>query len=300
MVRPKLIANSVRFGTNRQVGAKMGSKDAGLALLDRSPQTDSAEPKLSIVIPAFNEEARIGKSLDCLAGFLSSLPYPSELIVVDDGSASAGRTALQVALDELPSHVSWRMLRHHLNRGKGAAVRTGCLEARGTYVAFIDADLAVGPEAINELMLRLEAGADLAIGVRRQADGSDTRDDRGLLRRLAGHAFAFSARLVLLPGMSDSQCPLKAFRREAARLIFSRQVIDTWSFDAELIYIAKRLRMQITETPVTWHDVKGSHVRFGQGVRELVNLLKIRWTHRRLGQRGAQSRAQDLLTIRSS
>jgi dolichyl-phosphate beta-glucosyltransferase len=240
----------------------------------------AAAPGLSVVVPAFNEERRIAGTLERISAYLATLPYDTELIVVDDGSHAAGRKALNDALAAARPGVSQRLLRHETNRGKGAAVRTGCLAARGDYVAFIDADLATPPESLGALITALEAGADVAVGVRRQADGSDMRDRRSLRRRLAGKAFSLAVQTLLLPGMQDSQCPLKAFRRDAAQRLFALQRIDTWSFDAEVLYLARRLGMKTAQVPVSWVAVEGSHLRLSRSVGELLNLAKIRWTHR--------------------
>jgi dolichyl-phosphate beta-glucosyltransferase len=239
--------------------------------------------RLSLVVPAYNEETRIAGTLQRIDAYLATLPYESELIVVDDGSGDAGRKALDEALATLRPGPARRLLRHEANRGKGAAVRTGCLAAQGRYVAFIDADLATPPEALVGLIEALEAGADVAVGVRRQADGSDLRDRRSLKRRLAGKTFAAAVRVLLLPKMEDSQCPLKAFRREAAQRLFALQRIDTWSFDAEVLYLARRLGMKVAQVPVSWMAVEGSHLRLSRSVGELVNLVRIRWMHRGVG-----------------
>jgi dolichyl-phosphate beta-glucosyltransferase len=239
------------------------------------------EPRLSLVVPAYNEEQRIETSLQRLGEFLASQKYDTELVLVDDGSGPEGMAACSRALDALPPHIGRIALRHQTNRGKGAAVRTGCLAATGRYVAFIDADLASPPEELLPLVTALEAGADVAIGVRTQRDGSDMRDRRPLLRRLAGKAFAMAMRLLVLPGVSDSQCPLKAFSHESAQRLFSLQRIETWSFDAELLYLAKRLDLTVAKIPVHWRAVPGSHLRLNlKTAREVLNLLKIRWTHR--------------------
>jgi dolichyl-phosphate beta-glucosyltransferase len=240
----------------------------------------AAGPRLSLVVPAYNEETRIAGTLERIDAYLSMAPYECELIVVDDGSDGPGRAALDGALGTLRPAMQRRVLRHDVNRGKGAAVRTGCLAAQGRYVAFIDADLATPPEALGGLIEALEAGADVAVGVRRQADGTDLRDRRSLRRRLAGKAFATAVRLLLLPGMEDSQCPLKAFRREAAQRLFTLQRIDTWSFDAEVLYLARRMGMRVAQVPVRWTAVEGSHLRLSRSVGELVNLVRIRWMHR--------------------
>jgi dolichyl-phosphate beta-glucosyltransferase len=235
---------------------------------------------LSVVVPAYNEEARIAGSLQRIDAYLSTLPYESELIVVDDGSGEAGRRALDEAIAALRPDAIRRLLRHETNRGKGAAVRTGCLAAEGDCVAFIDADLATPPEAMGRLVEALNQGADVAVGVRNQADGSDMRNRRSLRRRLAGKAFATAMRTLLLPGLQDSQCPLKAFRRDAAQRLFSLQRIETWSFDAEVLYLARRLELRMQQVSVSWTAVEGSHLVLSRSIGELLNLVRIRWMHR--------------------
>ena len=240
-------------------------------------------PHLSLVVPAFNEERRIQASLQRIGEFLVTLPYSAEVVVVDDGSADAGRTAAQAGLEALPARLQRQFRRHETNRGKGAAVRTGALAASGRYVAFIDADLATPPEELPSIVAALEAGADVAIGVRIQRDGSDMRDQRRLARRLAGRLFAWSMRRLLLPDVGDSQCPLKGFTRDAARRLFPLQQIDTWSFDAELLFMARKLKLTVAKIPVHWRAVPGSHLRLNlSSARELYNLVLIRYRHRGL------------------
>jgi len=244
--------------------------------------TEEGAPVLSVVVPAFNEASRIAGSLERIAGYLMSVPYDAELIVVDDGSDDAGRRAAEDAIAVLRPGLTRHLLRHESNRGKGAAVRSGCLAARGRYVAFLDADLATPPEALGGLIEALEAGADVAVGVRNQADGTDMRSRRSLVRRLAGKAFAGAVALLLLPGIEDSQCPLKAFRSDAAKRLFALQRIESWAFDAELLYLARRLGMKTAQVPVAWSAVEGSHLRLTSAAGELLNLLRIRWVHRRV------------------
>ncbi len=238
-------------------------------------------PHLSLVVPAFNEERRIEASLKRIGAFLLTRQYTSEVLVVDDGSEPAGHDAAAAAVAALPEGIERQLLRHETNRGKGAAVRTGALAARGRYIAFIDADLATPPEELPSILAALEAGADVAIGVRTQRDGSDMRDQRRFARRLAGRLFAWSMRRLLLPDVGDSQCPLKGFKREAARELFRLQRIDTWSFDAELLYLARKLKLTVAKIPVQWRAVPGSHLRLNlSSARELYNLVLIRWRHR--------------------
>jgi glycosyltransferase involved in cell wall biosynthesis len=255
--------------------------------------TAARQPYLSIVMPVFNEERRIGESLRRVGEAVAAQPYACEVIVVDDGSGAAGRDAAAAAIAALPRAIERRLLEHSRNRGKGAAVRTGCLAASGRYVVFIDADLATPPQEIGGLLAALEAGADVAIGVRRQTDGSDMRDSRSLPRRLAGRLFAGLAAALLFPGVSDSQCPLKAFRREAAQTLFRQQRIDSWAFDAELLFLTIRLGYRLAQIPVSWQAVAGSHLRLGVGTAaEVWNLARIRLIHWRLPARAALEEAQ--------
>ena len=243
-------------------------------------------PHLSVVVPAYDEQERIRNSLRRLSAFLSSLGYKTELIVVDDGSQPEGRRAVEAALEEVPASISRSFIQHEINRGKGAAVRTGCLAATGSYVAFIDADLASPPEDLLALLSALDAGADLAVGVRNHGDGSDMRDRRGLARRLAGRFFSLAMRTLLLPDIGDSQCPLKAFKRSSAQRLFRLQRIDTWSFDAELLFLASRLGLRVAKAPVSWHAVEGSHLKLNlKSALEVWNLVRIRWQHRGVDSR---------------
>lgn len=247
---------------------------------------------LSLVVPAYNEEARIVASVQRLGEFLSGLGSACEVIVVDDGSSAAGHRAAADALETLPEAIGRTFIAHEVNRGKGAAVRTGCLAARGQYIAFIDADLASPPEDLPGLIAALEAGADVAVGVRNQEDGSDMRNQRRLARRFAGRLFALVMKTLLLPNIGDSQCPLKAFRYEAARRLFRLQRIDTWAFDAEVLFLASRLGLRVDEIPVHWQAMPGSHLRLNlKSAMELWNLARIRWTHRDVSKNTLASEA---------
>ena len=246
----------------------------------RMAMTEAA-PRFSIVIPAFNEEGRIGVCLGRLSQWLTSIEGPVEIIVVDDGSDSAGRRAAEEAVGSLPSEIAGQLIVHESNLGKGAAVRTGCLAARGVYVGFIDADLASPPADLGLLLSALDAGADMAVGVRDHGGGSDMRDNRRLTRRLAGRLFSLLARKLLALNIGDSQCPLKAFRRGSAQRLFRLQRIDTWSFDAELLYLAERLGLKVAKAPVGWQAMPGSHLKLNlKSAMEIRNLLRVRWDHR--------------------
>ncbi len=254
-------------------------------------------PRLSLVVPAYNEEERIGASVAAIGEFLSHLDFPCEVIVVDDGSREPGRLAAEASLDALPEAVERHFIRCDVNRGKGAAVRTGCLAARGQYIAFIDADLASPPEDLPSLLSALDAGADLAIGVRNQDDGSDMRNDRTLTRRAAGKLFSLLMQKLLLPDIGDSQCPLKAFRRNAAHRLFRLQHVDTWAFDAELLFLASRLGLRVDKVPVRWQAMPGSHLKLTfASALEVWNLFRIRWSHRGVSKNTLAGELPELVT----
>ena len=237
---------------------------------------------LSFVVPAYNEERRLGESLARLAEFAARQSYESEIIVVDDGSAD--RTA-EIARGADAGGVSLRVLQHERNRGKGAAVRTGALAAAGEQILYLDADLATSPEETPKLLEALAAGADLAAGSRVQAGGFDMRASQPGWRRVGGRLFAFARRRLLLSDVKDTQCGFKAFRREAAQALFARQRLDGWAFDAELLYLARKLGFSLRQVPVEWQHIEGSSFRLGLGsaLREVRDLLRIRWLHRGVG-----------------
>jgi dolichyl-phosphate beta-glucosyltransferase len=242
--------------------------------------------RISLVVPAYNEEARIVASIQRLGAFLGRLDSACEVIVVDDGSREPGRIAAENSLKALPPGIDSAFIAHTVNRGKGAAVRTGTLAARGQYVAFIDADLASPPEDLPALFAALDAGADVAVGVRNQEDGSDMRNQRRLARRVAGRVFAFVMKTLLLPEVGDSQCPLKAFKYGAAQRLFRLQRVDTWAFDAEVLFLASRLGLRVEEIPVRWQAMPGSHLKLDlKSLMELWNLFRIRWAHRNVSKK---------------
>lgn len=247
----------------------------------------SERPHTTFVVPAFNEEARLPSSLDRVISFLADQTYASEVVVSDDGSAdSTPDIARRAAENETPANVTVRLVRAARNAGKGAAIRRGILEARGNYMFFMDADLATPPDESPPLLARLESGADVVIGSRIQPDGSDMRESQPLQRRLAGKLFTSMRKaLGILPDIDDTQCPLKGFRADAARAIFREQTLAGWTFDAEVLCIARGLGYRIESMPVRWKHIEGSRVRMRprqafEVARDLVRLRRRRLTNR--------------------
>jgi dolichyl-phosphate beta-glucosyltransferase len=250
--------------------------------------TVTDRPYLSLVLPAYNEEQRLGPSLRKLADYLGGRGYPCEVIVVDDGSADATGEVAERWAASMPEGVQLRLLSHHHNQGKGAAVKTGCLAAEGEYVIFTDVDLASPLEDCEGIIAALRDKADVAIGSRVQPGGYDMRRSQPRLRRWMGRLFTFFRKRLLLPDIEDTQCPLKGFRREAVQRIFTAQRLSGWAFDAELLYLARRYGMTVAQIPVRWQHVEGSTLRVSPrtALNVFWDLLRLRFLHRRVGSGG--------------
>ncbi len=239
---------------------------------------------LSYVVPAYNEEERLGESLRKLIAYGAAQPYAVDIIIVDDGSADRTAEIANASITELPDGVTARLISYQPNRGKGAAVRTGALTATGDVVLYLDADLAMPPEEMQKLLDALRPDVDIAIGSRVKPGGGDMRASQPAWRRIGGRIFAVFRRRLLLPDIKDTQCGFKACTRRAATDLFARQQLDGLAFDAELLYMAQRLGYGVAQVPVEWHHVEGSTIRLGLGsmFREVRDLVHIRLLHRGL------------------
>jgi dolichyl-phosphate beta-glucosyltransferase len=233
--------------------------------------------KLSVIIPAYNEEQRIGDSLERIVCFLKTQPYESEVIVVSDGSHD--RT-VEISRETLKGF-RHRILEMLVNKGKGNAVRWGMLAGKGRYLLFTDADLSTPIEEIDRFMKYLEEGYDAVIGSR---DVASSRVERhqNFLREEMGKAFNLLARIFAFRGIHDSQCGFKCFRREAAQFLFENQKIRGFGFDAEILYLAQKRGYRILETGVTWRNSPKSRVSIWRDpFMMFFDLIRIRWMHRK-------------------
>jgi dolichyl-phosphate beta-glucosyltransferase len=255
------------------------------AIAAQQESASAGVPFLSVVLPAFNEEARLPKSLDRVVEFLAAQPFSSEIVVSDDGSSD--RTA-DIVRDRIasgpPAAVSIRLVQHSHNQGKGAAIRTGILAASGPYIFFMDADLATPPEDALRLLEELQQGTPVVIGTRIQPDGSDMRASQPAQRRMVGRLFTFMRKAMrVLPDIDDTQCPMKGFQHDVAQAIFQRQRLSGWIFDAEVLYIARSRGYRVVAVPVTWRHVDGSRLRVRpqQAWEVMRDLVRLRFLHRR-------------------
>ena len=240
----------------------------------RSSQAEAGPPvDLSIVIPVYNEAAHIEDTLVAVLEHLGRQTYASEVIVVNDGSTDETASIVARCADG-------RMLRtihHHPNRGKGASVKRGVLEARGRYVFFMDADLSVPIEELTGAVAAIsETGTAILIGSRKMP-GARIEERQPILREILGNGFTRLARLLLWPAILDFTCGFKGFHREDARVLFLLQQCDDWAFDAEILYLARLMDKPVLQYPVRWRHRKNSRVQFPRDIyRTLVALLRIR------------------------
>lgn len=206
-----------------------------------------AAPFLSIVIPAYNEEHRLPKTLEQVHSFLQSQPYTAEVLVVENGSQDRTFDAAQAFAQRHPV-VS---VLQEAGRGKGRAVRRGMLAARGEYRFMCDADLSMPVDEINYFLPPALQDFDIAIGSR-EAPGA-IRYNEPQYRHLGGRAVNTMIRLLALPGLNDTQCGFKCFRAPIAEELYRLQTLTGWSFDIELLYIARQRGYRIAEVPIHWY-----------------------------------------------
>ncbi len=232
--------------------------------------------ELTVVIPTYNEEKRIGGTLDSVVAFLRAQKYVSEIIIADDGSHDDTYRVIEKHLGNFP----YQIVRNTVNHGKGFVVRQGMLLARGKYILFTDADLSTPITEVSRFLEYLREGYDVVIGSR-ALDDSRVEIHQKPLREFMGKAFNRLACLLVFRGIRDSQCGFKCFRHDAAKEIFSKQRLNGFSFDAEIIFLAQKEGFRIKEEPVIWRNSFQSRVRLvTDPVRMFWDLLKIRWMHR--------------------
>jgi len=206
-----------------------------------------AFPFLSVIIPAHNEERRLPRTLEQVFNFLASQRYSAEVLVVENGSSD--RT-IEIARDFTRRHENLRNIQEAA-RGKGLAVRRGMLAARGEYRFICDADLSMPIEELAKFLPPFITDFDIAIGSR-EAPGS-VRYNEPAFRHWGGRAINAAIRSLILPGLQDTQCGFKCFTAEASQSLFGLQTLPGWSFDIEVLYLARRRKYRIREIPIHWY-----------------------------------------------
>ena len=230
-------------------------------------------PKLSIVIPAFNEEKRLPSTLERIAGYINASGRTTEVIVVDDGSAD-GTTGVAESFRGNISDL--RVVANGRNHGKGYSVRHGFIESRGEIVLFTDADLSAPIEEADKLLEKMD-GYDVAIGSRAMnRELIEVHESK--FREFAGIIFNRIVRLILRLPFVDTQCGFKAFRREKCKIIFEQQTIERFGFDPELLYLARHHGLRTAEVAVRWAHSPATKVNMlRDSVQMFLDVVIIRW-----------------------
>jgi len=233
-----------------------------------------AQPQYSIIVPAYNERARIGGTLERIVEHLKQQNWSAEIVVVNDGSRDDTNDVVSQYAAE---HPQIRLIQNPGNQGKGYAVRNGMLNARGQVLLFTDADLSSPISEAQKLFAALEKGADVAIGSR-WLDPSLQFQRQSLKRQLMSRTYNLFIRAVLTFPYRDTQCGFKAFTRRAAEIIFPLQRIKRWGFDAEILYLAHHRKLKVAEVPVAWgHDERSKIHPWRDGFYMGLDTLQVRW-----------------------
>ena len=232
-------------------------------------------PELSIIIPAYNEEALIVSTLDGLDSYLSARPETYEIIVVDDGSQDKTSRCIQNWKEN--NRVDLHLLINERNMGKGFSIRRAVMESRGRFIIFIDADLPYELYAIDDFLNALRSGHDLAVGSR-VLPGSEVKGVP-VLRYISGQIFSWMVQAVLFQGLPDTQCGFKSFQSAPAREIFRRLTISGFGFDVEMLFVARKLKLVIQPVPVQMIEHRHrSRVRLiVDSFKMFTNLFMVRW-----------------------
>ena len=230
--------------------------------------------KLSVIIPAYNEEKRLPKTLKAVDEYLRNQNYDYEIIVVNDGSKDD--TAL-VVKDFKPQIVNLRLIDRKENKGKGYTVKEGMLNAKGDYRLFMDADNSTTIDQIEKMWPWFEREYDIVIGSR-DIEGAVLDPPQPLYRRLVGKIFRLARDIICdIWGIYDTQCGFKCFKKEVVETIFPKLRIERFAFDVEILLLAKMHGFKIKEIPVYWRNNPDSKVKFKSAIRMGLDLFKIRW-----------------------
>lgn len=229
---------------------------------------------LSVVIPAYNESARIGETLSHVRSFLDAQPYASEVIVVDDGSTDMLQEVLEQYMHAMPY---LKVIRYMENRGKGYAVRKGMRNAQGEYRLFMDADNSVTIDHVTKFISEAQCGHDVVIGSIMLPHSGVAREQNGMHRRILRIVSKAIRSLLTNLSVHDTQRGFKLFSKEAAERIFALQRIERFGFDIELLVLAQIMRFSIKELGVIWDNPIGSKVTLMSYPQSLLELLTIRW-----------------------
>ncbi len=239
---------------------------------------------LTIIIPAYNEERRLPPTLHKLATFLRAQSYRSEVLVVENGSSDdTSGVAARFMHEQVTAADPFTVELMHSAPGKGAAVRHGMLAGQGDYLFICDADLAMPIEEIVKFLPPILKRGSFDIAIASRETPGAVRYDEPHYRHVMGRVFNFLVRTLAVPDIQDTQCGFKMFTREAAHLAFPLQQLDGWSFDVEVLYIARRHNLRLVEVPIRWYYQTDSRVR---PIHDTINMVRELLKIRRNGRQG--------------
>ena len=242
--------------------------------------TDQTEPLLTIIIPAYNEERRLPRSLEQVVAFVLAQPESMEVLIVENGSRD--RTT-EIAEGYAARHDFIKVM--HSEKGKGAAVRTGMMAGRGRYLFICDSDLSMPIAEVRKFLPPMRADYDVAIASR-EGPGAH-RYGEPAYRHLMGRVFNLIVRVLAIPGFQDTQCGFKSFRREVAREVFAALTMTGWAFDVEALFVALRLGYRVVAVPIDWYFDADSRV---DPLRDTWRMLRDVFRIRLNGWRGVYNR----------
>lgn len=251
----------------------------------------------SIILPAYNESERLTTSLPKVLEYVSQRQLDAEIIVVNDGSKD---DTADIVREFAALHPSVRLLENPGNRGKGYSVRNGMLHAHGDVLLFSDTDLSSPITEADKLFAAISGGADVAIGSRWLRRELQT-ERQPLHRQLYGRMFNLFLRALLGLNFRDTQCGFKAFTRQAAHIIFSRQQVERWGFDPEILFLAQKFKLSTVEVPVKWaHDHRSKVNPLRDGLRMGTEVLQVRWNEIRRKYEHPASQVEEALLVESA
>lgn len=226
---------------------------------------------LTVLVPCYNEDTIIRNNSQEIINFLSKKKYTWELIIVDDGSSDNSLREIQSI-----KNPGLKLVSYKVNRGKGGALKEGVRNASGDYIIFMDADLSVPVEALDEFLAKLEQGADVVIGTRK-IRSAKVLVHQSWLRENLGKGFTLLTKIFTGVDVSDFTCGFKGFSEEAGRKIFSHSLLSRWAYDAEILYLARKYGYKIVEIPVVWTNRKDTRVKLLNAVvTSLADLVKMK------------------------
>jgi len=237
-----------------------------------SPESE-APVHLSIILPMYNEEARVGASLEKLVSHMRGQPYTWEVLAVDDGSTDGTRGIVETFRSRAPDGSVRLVAETH--RGKGHAIRAGVARARGSYLLFSDTDLSTPIEQLDRFLPLVESTYDIVIGSRESTGAKRHNEPR--TRHLVGRLYNALVRSLTVKGFHDTQCGFKIFRGDTARFLFRQLTIERFSFDVEILFLAQKHGLRVGELPVPWYYEPHSKMRvIRDGFRMGLDVLRIR------------------------